>query len=87
MRPQHCSLAAASLCTANTVRAYFTNGTLPENGRVCSVSEPTFPDPSNETTVSTWLVDEDRTPENVRVLEIMRDIVKSWPKHGYSWGL
>lgn len=38
----HCSLAAPSLCTAKYVRAYFEDGTLPEEGTVCEVDELPF---------------------------------------------
>ncbi|KAH9840062.1 alpha/beta-hydrolase [Rhodofomes roseus] len=38
----HCSLAAPSLCTAKHVRAYFENGTLPDEGTVCEVDELPF---------------------------------------------
>lgn len=36
-----------SLCTMKTVRNYFA-GILPENGTVCAVDNPTFPDPDEE---------------------------------------
>ena len=35
----HCSISAPSLCTAKHVRAYFINGTLPEEGATCEVDE------------------------------------------------
>lgn len=35
----HCSVSAPSLCTARHVRAYFENGTLPEEGTECEVDE------------------------------------------------
>lgn len=38
----HCSLAAPSICTAKAVRAYFVNGTLPEEGTVCEPDELPF---------------------------------------------
>ena len=38
----HCSLAAPSVCTARRVRAYFQNGTLPEEGAVCEADEVPF---------------------------------------------
>ena len=38
----HCSLAAPSVCTARRVRAYFQEGTLPEEGAVCDVDELPF---------------------------------------------
>lgn len=38
----HCSLAAPSLCTAKHIRAYYENGTIPEEGTVCEVDELPF---------------------------------------------
>ena len=38
----HCSISAPSLCTARHVRAYFENGTLPEEGAECEVDELPF---------------------------------------------
>ncbi|TFK90615.1 alpha/beta-hydrolase [Polyporus arcularius HHB13444] len=35
----HCSISAPSLCTAKHIRAYFVNGTLPEEGSTCEVDE------------------------------------------------
>ncbi|KAF7433706.1 hypothetical protein PC9H_005669 [Pleurotus ostreatus] len=40
--PGHCSIAAPSVCTIGFVRAYFANGTLPDEGVVCSVIQPIF---------------------------------------------
>ncbi|KAH8111001.1 Alpha/Beta hydrolase protein [Phellopilus nigrolimitatus] len=39
----HCSTAMSSLCTARTLRAYFLEGELPENGLVCATDEVLFP--------------------------------------------
>jgi len=41
----HCSLAAPSTCTAQTVRAYFQNGTLPEPGAECEQDYDFFQEP------------------------------------------
>ncbi|KZV84203.1 hypothetical protein EXIGLDRAFT_842389 [Exidia glandulosa HHB12029] len=41
--PGHCSIAAASLCTAKYIRAYFRDGTLPAQGTVCEDNEDVFP--------------------------------------------
>ncbi|KAI0917846.1 hypothetical protein AcV5_002682 [Taiwanofungus camphoratus] len=38
----HCSISSPSLCTAKHVRAYFLNGTLPEEGTVCEPDELPF---------------------------------------------
>jgi hypothetical protein len=43
---KHSSLAQPSLCTAKVIRAYFTNGILPEPGTVCQPDVKLF---SNET--------------------------------------
>ncbi|KAJ8697538.1 hypothetical protein PTI98_004331 [Pleurotus ostreatus] len=40
--PGHCSIAAPSVCTSKFVRAYFMNGTLPDEGVVCPVDGPIF---------------------------------------------
>ncbi|KAF9020091.1 alpha/beta-hydrolase [Hymenopellis radicata] len=45
--PGHCSVAMQSLCTLKTIRNYYA-GILPENGTVCGVDNPTFPDPDSE---------------------------------------
>lgn len=39
---QHCSTSATSLCTHKAVRAYFQNGTLPEEGTVCETESNIF---------------------------------------------
>jgi hypothetical protein len=38
----HCSLSAASLCTAKTVRDYFRHGVLPEEGKECEIESRMF---------------------------------------------
>ncbi|KZT66834.1 alpha/beta-hydrolase [Daedalea quercina L-15889] len=38
----HCSVSAPSLCTARYIRAYFEDGTLPEEGMECEVNELPF---------------------------------------------
>ncbi|KAL4259938.1 Serine protease/Carboxylesterase S33 [Pleurotus pulmonarius] len=40
--PGHCSIAAPSVCTIGFVQAYFMNGTLPDEGVVCPVTQPIF---------------------------------------------
>lgn len=42
IRRQHGSISAPSLCTIEHIRAYFTDGKLPEEGTICEVSEPIF---------------------------------------------
>ncbi|KAF5365068.1 hypothetical protein D9758_011014 [Tetrapyrgos nigripes] len=41
--PGHTALNFASNCTSQHVAAYFANGTLPEEGTVCSLNDPLFP--------------------------------------------
>ncbi|KAL0057897.1 hypothetical protein AAF712_015446 [Marasmius tenuissimus] len=36
---------APSVCTAQAIRAYFVNGTLPEEGTVCPMDGSPFDDP------------------------------------------
>ena len=38
----HCSTSSPSLCTARAIRAYFDDGTLPEEGATCEVDELPF---------------------------------------------
>jgi len=40
--PQHCSLAEISVCTTQIIQAYFVNGTLPEEGKICEVEGKLF---------------------------------------------
>ncbi|TCD64930.1 hypothetical protein EIP91_003427 [Steccherinum ochraceum] len=40
----HCSIAATSQCTFSAIRAYFQNGTLPEEGTVCDIQSTIFGD-------------------------------------------
>ncbi|KAI0658734.1 TAP-like protein-domain-containing protein [Cubamyces menziesii] len=41
--PGHCSHALPSLCTTKAMRAFFADGTLPEEGTICSVDASPFP--------------------------------------------
>jgi pimeloyl-ACP methyl ester carboxylesterase len=47
--PGHTSIAMASNCVKDAFKAYFLNGTLPEEGTVCEMSGQIFPDTSNAT--------------------------------------
>jgi len=38
----HCSISGTSLCTHKAIRAYFKNGTLPEEGTVCETESKIF---------------------------------------------
>jgi hypothetical protein len=40
----HCSLSAASLCTAKVIRDYFRHGTLPESDTECEIESRMFGD-------------------------------------------
>ncbi|KAF5365425.1 hypothetical protein D9758_010839 [Tetrapyrgos nigripes] len=42
--PGHTTTGTNSTCTHQHIAAYFANGTLPEEGTVCSLDEPLFPD-------------------------------------------
>ena len=57
---QHCSLAAASLCTMKAISEYFINGTLPEKGSVCDVQGSIFGGESEFQAYEETLNDEDR---------------------------
>ncbi|KAL0575350.1 hypothetical protein V5O48_006629 [Marasmius crinis-equi] len=48
--PGHTSLAASSSCTVQAVAAYFANGTLPEEGTVCSLDKGLFAPASENST-------------------------------------
>ncbi|KAI0325007.1 alpha/beta-hydrolase [Cubamyces sp. BRFM 1775] len=41
--PGHCSHALPSLCTIKAMRAFFADGTLPEEGTICPVDTSPFP--------------------------------------------
>ncbi|KAK0231501.1 TAP-like protein-domain-containing protein [Armillaria fumosa] len=45
----HTSLSSESVCTQDYVRAYFHNGTLPDDGTVCEIESELFPTSSNAT--------------------------------------
>ncbi|KZT09845.1 alpha/beta-hydrolase [Laetiporus sulphureus 93-53] len=71
----HCSIAAPSVCTAKHLRAYFENGTLPEDGTMCEVDELPFVG-----------VVEDRvnamSVEDRGLLEALRGLAKEVPMFG-----
>ncbi|KAK1234476.1 hypothetical protein PQX77_002330 [Marasmius sp. AFHP31] len=50
--PGHCSIGAPSVCTAQAVRAYFVNGTLPAEGTVCPMDGSPFDAPANASVVN-----------------------------------
>ncbi|KAF5357394.1 hypothetical protein D9758_005943 [Tetrapyrgos nigripes] len=47
--PGHASINTQSTCTRQHIAAYFANGTLPEEGTVCSLDAPLFPTSANAT--------------------------------------
>jgi len=73
----HCSLAAPSLCTAKHLRAYFENGTLPEEGTVCEVDELPFVGKVNSEKVNAMSV-EDR-----ELLDALRGLAEEVPSFGH----
>jgi hypothetical protein len=44
----HCSLSAASLCTAKAVRNYFWHGVLPKPGTECEIEAGIFGKPTKD---------------------------------------
>ncbi|KAI8989178.1 TAP-like protein-domain-containing protein [Trametes punicea] len=61
--PGHCSLALPSLCTIRAMRAFFANGTLPEEGTVCSVDASPFPQVE---TVKVYSAEDEKMLESAR---------------------
>ena len=68
----HCSLAHPSLCTARSMRAYFINGTLPEDGKLCK-SDPGFLFPREGDVVA------EVAAEDVELSEAMRALADEVP--------
>lgn len=66
----HCSLNAASLCTAKVVRDYFRRGVLPHPGKECEVESRIFGDPAP---VDTSLLSAEDNELLEAVLELSRD--------------
>ncbi|KAI0744294.1 TAP-like protein-domain-containing protein [Daedaleopsis nitida] len=62
----HCSNSAPSLCTARHIRAYFVDGTLPEEGATCEVDELPFVGKRGAVRAL--------TAEDEELLEAMRDL-------------
>ena len=67
----HCSVSAPSVCTARVVRAYFEEGTLPEEGTVCEPDELPF--------VGRVSSVQARSEEDERLLEALRGLSKVVP--------
>ncbi|KAI9056407.1 alpha/beta-hydrolase [Trametes sanguinea] len=67
----HCALAMPSLCMIGNMRAFFADGTLPEEGTVCPMDGSQFPDPDAANAYSM---------EDKRMLESARRVAKSMLK-------
>jgi len=68
----HCSLSGTSICTTKAVRAYFRNGTLPEEGTICEVVSSVY---GEDLTISTASLSE----EEIELLQASRDLEKAYP--------
>lgn len=66
---QHCSLAAASVCTQKAIRAYFRDGVLPKEGTVCSTSDAIF---GNNTANMLSALQDLKTEEDRRIFDVAR---------------
>ncbi|KAI0356986.1 hypothetical protein OH77DRAFT_1534392 [Trametes cingulata] len=64
--PGHCSLALPSLCTIKAMRAFFANGTLPQEGTVCSVDASPFPQRVGSTDVAAYSAEDGKLLDSVR---------------------
>ncbi|PVF98199.1 alpha/beta-hydrolase [Serendipita vermifera] len=73
----HCSLAATSLCTAKTIRAYFREGKLPEKNIVCDIEDHMFLNRTESRFIAT-------SEEESRVLEALRAL-SSQIRFGEIW--
>jgi hypothetical protein len=67
----HCSLSAASLCTAKVIRDYFRHGILPENNKECEIESRMF---GGEVQPTVRLMSED----DERLLEAMKELSKDF---------
>jgi pimeloyl-ACP methyl ester carboxylesterase len=71
----HCSIASPSLCTAKNIRAYFIDGTLPEEGLVCDVDElPFIGDVRDKASLSSH--------QDTELLEALRVLAGGVPRFG-----
>ena len=70
----HCSVSAPSVCTAKVVRAYFEEGTLPEEGTVSEPDELPFVGRVSDVQA--------RSDEDERLLEALRGLAKAVPMFG-----
>lgn len=90
-------MAQASLCTGKVLREYFLEGKLPENGKICPVTEVLFPPkpPVHNVTMSSsisdyasslWNTEEALSPEDLDLLEKLKAFgevaLEAGGKHG-----
>ncbi|KAJ8092881.1 hypothetical protein PM082_023514 [Marasmius tenuissimus] len=80
--PGHASIAAPSVCTAKVIRDYFMNGTLPEQGTVCSMDGSPFDDPASATNAT--LKRDLMSSEDAGLAEAVQDLARkhSWRPFG-----
>ncbi|KAJ8092879.1 hypothetical protein PM082_023512 [Marasmius tenuissimus] len=80
--PGHASIAAPSVCTAKVVREYLVNGTLPEQGTVCSMDGSPFDDPASAT--NAILRRDLMSSEDVGLAKVVQDLARkhSWRPFG-----
>lgn len=75
----HCSDAMPSLCVAQHVKAYFDEGTVPENYTTCEIDGEYFPkagdDPSGRDSRSLFIND----PEMERIHLAQSRLAQKWP--------
>ena len=64
---QHCSSAAASLCTAKAIREYFRDGKLPAAGTVCKHESTIFPSKSR-------VVEARLSGEDKEIMDVWREL-------------
>ncbi|TFY68086.1 hypothetical protein EVJ58_g1231 [Rhodofomes roseus] len=69
----HCSTSAPSLCTALHIRAYFENGTLPQEGTECEVDELPFIGRVNDKEVNML------SAEDAELLDALRGLSRAAP--------
>ncbi|KAL7409815.1 TAP-like protein-domain-containing protein [Mrakia frigida] len=75
--PGHCSLSAASLCTAKHVRAFFLDDTLPPKHTVCPIDDDFFP--SSEIELSTVSIGQRfASSDDLDLWRTSRDLKEAW---------
>lgn len=61
----------SSLCTSKAIRAYFSEGVLPENGIVCPTDEVLFPPPPSDAADSLYWLSADPVSLSAEDLELL----------------